>query len=498
MATAARDELRQILHGRCDAIAANWYRAIAPTGFTSLGPPALRRQFAALTEQVVDALLTEPLDRAQAREVGGALARLNFVHPDALSRTQEALAHELLAGLSAEQTLALAPDLTVLLGEVAAGMMARTRTMILDEQEAVRAALFNAYQAAETGRRASEERLHTVIANAPIVLFAVDRAGVLTFCEGKGLEVLGVRPGACVGQGLDAYSSSPAVSDHVRRALDGEALRAIVEEGGRAFDTWYAPLRDQHGAIAGVLGVAVDITERKRAEEERLAFEQLKAEFIANISHDLRTPLHHIKGYASLLLQHGAGLDAQTQQEFLQTITTATDRLNRLISDLIETARMTGGTLTLQRERVRIDTLVRSVVQRWQGISSHRFTMRSSTTVPPLLADPGRIEQVLDNVLTNVTRHTPDGTATEVDIQPMDEEVVVSVIDHGPGVASEHLPRLFDRFYQVEPQRDGQRRGSGLGLAICKWLVEQHGGRVWAEGTPGGGLTVRFSLPREP
>jgi PAS domain S-box-containing protein len=393
----------------------------------------------------------------------------------------------------------LAPDLMVLLGEVGAGMLARTRTMILDEQEAVRAALFNAYQAAEAARRASEERLHTVIANAPIVLFAVDRAGVLTFCEGKGLEVLGLRPDACVGQGIfDVYGSSPAVADHVRRALDGEALRAIVEEGGRAFDTWYAPLRDRNGAIDGVLGVAVDITERKRAEEERLAFEQLKSEFVANISHDLRTPLHHIKGYALLLLQQRAGFDEQTQQEFLQTITTASDRLDRLISDLLEMAQMTSGTLTLRRERVRIDNLVRSVVQRWQGMRSHGFIMRSPTTVPALQADPGRIEQVLDNLLTNVTRHTPEGTTTEVDIEPMDAEAVISVIDHGPGVASEHLPRLFDRFYQVESRKDGQRRGTGLGLAICKWLVEQHGGRVWAEQTPGGGLTVRFSLPREP
>jgi PAS domain S-box-containing protein len=214
---------------------------------------------------------------------------MNFVHPDALSRTQEVLARELLAGLSPAQTLA--PDLMVLLGEVGAGMLARTRTMILNEQEEIRAALFNAYQAAEAARRASEERLHTVIANAPIVLFAVDRAGVLTFCEGKGLEVLGLRPDAGVGQGIfDVYGSSPAVADHVRRALDGEALRAIVAEGGQAFDTWYAPLRDRNGAIDGVLGVAVDITERKRAEEERLAFEQLKSEFVANISHDLRTP----------------------------------------------------------------------------------------------------------------------------------------------------------------------------------------------------------------
>ena len=479
-------------------IAASWYRAIAPTGFTSLAPYALQQELAALTEQVLEALLADPLDRAQAREVGVALARMNFVHPDSLSRTQEVLTREILAALSPAQTLALVPDLAVLLGEVGAGLLARTRTMILDEQEAVRAALFNAYQAAEAARRASEERLHTVVANVPIVLFAVDRAGVLTFCEGKGLEGLGLRPAACIGQPVDAFGAGPLLLNHVRRALDGESFREIVEQGGRAFDTWYAPLRDQHGVVDGVLGVAVDITERKRAEEEQFAFEQLKAEFIANISHDLRTPLHHIKGYASLLLQHAARLDEQTQHEFLETITTASDRLDRLIRDLIETARMTGGTLTLQRERVRLDTLVRSVIQRWQGISSHRFTVRSCPTVPPVLADAGRIEQVLDNLLTNVTRHTPDGTAAEVDVQPVDQEVVVSVVDHGPGVGNEHLPRLFDRFYQVEPHQGGQRRGSGLGLAICKWLVEQHGGRVWAEGTPGGGLTVHFSLPREP
>ena len=113
MTILARDELRQIVHERRDMIAASWYRAIAPTGFTSLAPYALQQELAALTEQVLEALLAEPLDRAQAREVGVALARMNFVHPDALSRTQEVLTREFVAALSPAQTLALVPDLAV-------------------------------------------------------------------------------------------------------------------------------------------------------------------------------------------------------------------------------------------------------------------------------------------------------------------------------------------------------------------------------------------------
>ncbi len=489
----------RIPYERCAAIGDLWYQAVARTSFTPFSGAEARRSFIALTEQTVAALIARPVDRRLAQSVGAGLARLRYISPEALGRTQEVLARELGHDLMADELAVRQPNLSILLAEVAAGFFAQARTMILDEQEQIRDALFVARRQAEAVLQVSEERLRTVVANVPVVLFALDREGVFTLAEGRGLDSLGLKPSEIVGHSvLEVYRDVPAVLDGIQKALAGMASSAIAEVNGLVFDTWYSPLHDENGEVAGVIGVASDVTERKRAEEERLAFEQLKSEFVANISHDLRTPLHHIKGYASLLLQRGRSLDEGTRQEFLQTISDASDQLSRLITDLLDSSRIKTGVLNLEIESVQIDMLVRSVVQRWQGISSNRFVAILPGYVPPVAADSGRIEQVLDNLLTNVVRHTPDTTPAEVEVQVAETELIISTIDHGPGVGVEHLPHLFERFYQVESRSDGQRRGTGLGLFICKWIVEQHGGRIWAELTPGSGTIVHFTLPRPP
>ncbi len=347
----------------------------------------------------------------------------------------------------------------------------------------------------EEALRASEERLRTVVSNAPVVLFAVDTDGVFTLSEGKGLKVLGLAPGEVVGRSVfELYQDAPAIHEHIRRALAGEAFNAMAAVNGLAFEVWYAPMYGQDGTVSGAIGVATDISERKRAEEERIAFEQLRSDFIANISHDLRTPLHHIKGYAALLLQRHREIDTRTRHDFLQTIVDSSDQLSRLVGDLLDTSRIETGTLSLQIGDLQIDALARAAIRRWQGISTHQFEARIAPDIPRLHGDAARIAQVLDNLLANVVRHTPDHTQAELIVERAGQEVVVSVQDHGPGISAEHLPHLFDRFYQAAQLSVGPRRGSGLGLFICKWIVEQHGGRIWVESTPGQGTTFYFTL----
>jgi PAS domain S-box-containing protein len=497
MNAAQRNQLLTIFDGRRGAIADAWYQAIEPTSFPSVGPADVRRRLDALVEQAITTLLAEPFKRRQGQTIGAALAEIHFVQPETLSRTLNTLHQALTEPLTDEQKLTLQSRLAEMLSEIAAGFFEQARTMILGEQEEIRGALSIAHQHAETALRQSEERLQQVITNAPIVLFALDADGVFTLSEGKGLAALNLKPGEVVGRSVfDVYRDMPIVLDQARRALAGETFDAVMEVAGLVFEIWYAPFHDETGAITGAIGVAMDITARKRADEERRAFEQLRTDFIANISHDLRTPLHHIKGYALLLLQRGSKLDDQTRQDFLQTISDASDQLTRLISDLLETSQNTTGDLKLQIKNIQLDKLVRSVAQRWRGISSHQFAALVPADVPSVPADRGRIEQVLDNLLTNVVRHTPEQTSAELSLEITNDELVISVIDHGPGVAAEHLPHLFERFYQVEPSAGGPRRGSGLGLFICKRIIEQHGGRIWAEPTPETGTTVRFTLPR--
>jgi PAS domain S-box-containing protein len=270
-----------------------------------------------------------------------------------------------------------------------------------------------------------------------------------------------------------------------------------------------------------VLGIDRDITERKRAEEERRALEvrlveaqkreqieavmrqnemlqevdRLKSEFIANVSHELRTPLHHITGYTALLLQRYKQLDDVLVQDFLQTIATAGQQLDRLITDLLDTSRIEIGALKLGIAPVDVAELVRGIVQCWQGISSQTFHAQIPAHLPLVPADRGRIEQVLDNLLANVVKHTPPATEAVVSIELAPEELIVAVRDTGPGIAAEHLPRLFDRYYQANAP-GGTRRGSGLGLFISKGIVEQHGGRMWVESAADRGTCFLFTLPR--
>jgi PAS domain S-box-containing protein len=260
-------------------------------------------------------------------------------------------------------------------------------------------------------------------------------------------------------------------------------------------------------------GLMIDITERKQAEEERAqlcireqraqaeaevlrATDRLKSEFIASISHELRTPLHHIKGYASTLLRLHLQFDPTTIQDYLHIITEESDKLERLIVDLLDTSRIETNSLTLDLESVQLDELIGKLIQRWQRADDHTFAVCMPHELPPVPADPYRIEQVLDNLLANVVRHTPAQTHTIVSVDVNREHLIVSVADQGPGIGAEHIPYLFDRFYQAEPQAYRHRHGSGLGLFICKGIIEQHGGSIWVELAPDVGATFRFSLPR--
>jgi PAS domain S-box-containing protein len=256
-----------------------------------------------------------------------------------------------------------------------------------------------------------------------------------------------------------------------------------------------APILNPRGGPAWCVAVIRD-TRREREVEE------LKSQLIAHVSHELRTPLTHIKGYASSLLQTDVQWDTATQREFLEAIEQEADRLAKLIADLLDMSRIEAGALErLERAPVAPAILVTSALRRLgRATASHPVHLDVPDNLPLVLVDPPQIERVLVNLIENAAKYSPPdaGILIQARVEPgsgRGSSVVVRVRDRGIGIAAEHLERIFERFYRVPGVAGRWAGGTGLGLAICKGIVEAHGGRIWAESTPGQGSTFTFTLP---
>lgn len=250
--------------------------------------------------------------------------------------------------------------------------------------------------------------------------------------------------------------------------------------------------------VAGMLATALE--SRMRAEREHAAVladaNTLKLDAISMLSHEMRTPLASIKGYATALLLDDADWDEHTRREFLQIIDEESDRLSRLIQGILESASIDANAMRIDPEPILIPHIARRVVERIAFQSpSHQFDVSFPDDFPIIEADAGRIEQVLTNLVDNAVKYSPEGGLTTVRGEVLDDDVVVSVTDQGTGISPEDLDRLFDRFFRAS---SGRRRvsGTGLGLPISSSIVRAHGGRIWAESTVGEGTTLAFTLPR--
>jgi signal transduction histidine kinase len=243
--------------------------------------------------------------------------------------------------------------------------------------------------------------------------------------------------------------------------------------------------RDEVGQLASAFNqMAADLA---RAEEAR-------RQQTADIAHELRTPLTVIQGQLEALSDGIFPADAEN----LEPLLGQTRLLNRLVEDLRTLSLADAGQLTLSLVAVDIGEWIRGVVTGFRAVAAERgvmLTFEIGDGLPEVRADPGRMAQVVGNVLDNALRHTPEGGQITVGVARQGGDVVVSVADTGPGVPQEHLSHLFERFWRGEPSRSRRTGGSGLGLAIAQRIVEAHGGRIWAENVPTGGLRVGFSLP---
>ncbi|MDB5096400.1 MAG: histidine kinase, partial [Cyanobacteria bacterium RYN_339] len=273
--------------------------------------------------------------------------------------------------------------------------------------------------------------------------------------------------------------------------------------GNRVYLSTKFAVHTEEGAIDVIGGVSTDITERKRLEElMREQFDQLKAldllkgEFVNAVSHDLRTPLTSILGYAEFLEDGIGGLLAGQQLEFVSHIQKAAQRLERLVDDLLDFARIEAGTFTLRQEQAELGELVAEIVAslRPQAEEAHLHLTLDLPAEPLRLAvDFRRIQQVITNLLHNAIKFTPPGGTVAFRAIPSGAMLRCEVSDTGPGIAEEDIPRLFQRFAQL---REGRAKGgTGLGLSISKAIVEAHGGEIGVISQPGAGATFWFTLP---
>lgn len=226
--------------------------------------------------------------------------------------------------------------------------------------------------------------------------------------------------------------------------------------------------------------------------------DRLKTELLANVSHDLRTPLTSIKGYTTTILRHYDRLGDDEKRDFLQEIEAASDRLTELIENLLQLSKLEAGGFHMQKEPVVMASMLSNAIEDMQQkAKGHRFVSHCHEPLPLVDADPRRIRQVLDNLLSNAVKYSPDDTEVSIECQAVEKELVVRVRDQGLGISPEELDKVFDRFYQASSGVSQRGGGVGLGLAICKGIIEAHGGRIWAESTLGKGSTFTFALPLE-
>ena len=259
------------------------------------------------------------------------------------------------------------------------------------------------------------------------------------------------------------------------------------------------PYEEEHISIASFASVILavlferDLWRETHSELHDLKRQmQLQEDFVSTISHELRTPLGFIKGYSTSLLREDTTWDPETQREFLMIIDEEADRLSVLIENVLESARLQSRTLQLRFQPLRLDAVIRDVIARLRVRHKELDVNMQLDNTPSIQGDGVRLAQVIENLFTNAIKYAP-GAPIDVVLEQVNQSVRIAFHDQGPGIDSEALPFVFDRFYRARNERT--ITGTGLGLYICKQIIEAHRGKIWAESTPGQGTTFFIELP---
>ena len=276
------------------------------------------------------------------------------------------------------------------------------------------------------------------------------------------------------------------------RALRGETVRGIVLtlRRGRREPAWVsvsaAPIRDREGRVRGAVATFSDVSDLRALQQEREAY-------IHTISHDLRAPLSIVLGQGQIAQR--AADRPEVVRKSAEAVVLAAKRMNIMIQDLVDSARIESGGLTLKRQTVDLDLFTRDLLARSATtMTTDRIEVVAEPSLPPVSADPARLERIVMNLVSNALKYSEPSTRVTVRLSRRGDEVVTEVIDRGRGIAPAEMEHLFERYYRTKAGKE-QAASIGLGLYIAKGLTEAHGGRIWAESELGRGSTFGFSLP---
>jgi two-component system phosphate regulon sensor histidine kinase PhoR len=331
----------------------------------------------------------------------------------------------------------------------------------------------------------------------------IDVGQHLAFCNEAFAEIAGMSPARAEGRPMLEVLRKPLLVELVRRALGGEeGLTGEITVGGgrqRVFAATVSPVPAQEGGpaapagrerVIGAVLVLHEITELRRLE-------QVRTDFVANVSHELKTPLTSIQGFAETLLA-GALDDPEHNRRFVEIIRNHALRLSRLTDDLLKLSRIEAGKMLPEFQPVRLAEMLAGEVETVRPRAEQKqlgLEVRCSSDLPPVRGDAALLQEVLRNLLDNAVLYTPAGGRIEVSAEQREGFAVVTVSDTGIGIPEAEQTRIFERFYRVDAARSRELGSTGLGLAIAKHIVEAHGGRIGVESAVGQGSKFYFTIP---
>ncbi|MCH5465601.1 cell wall metabolism sensor histidine kinase WalK [Levilactobacillus tujiorum] len=353
---------------------------------------------------------------------------------------------------------------------------------------------------AQESTESERRRLDSVMSHMTDGVIATDRRGNVTIINETAASFLDTETDSAVGKSIldllairDDYTLRELLEDP-----DDLVLDFSKKDHDLILQAYFSLIQRESGFISGLVCVLHDVTEQQKIDQDR-------KQFVSNVSHELRTPLTSVRAYIESLSE-GAWKDPEVAPQFLKVTQEETDRMIRMINDLLTLSRMDSGTQKVDMEMVNLNELFNYVLDRFDMMLKQddqpekTYTIKRDFTKRDLWVeiDTDRFTQVLDNLMNNAIKYSPDGGVITCRLLETHNNVILSVSDQGLGIPRADIPRIFDRFYRVDKARSRAQGGTGLGLAISREVVQLLGGRIWVDSREGRGSTFYISLPYKP